>query len=109
MLEVKTKDQGHNVLTPVFSKKKVFLNLPRGLWRVPQDKEKKGHDLGPFFTNQKIVLPRPRTGNFRRLVGLGLRDGGSGGTSYPGPGLGGAGLKGLGRAQVSALSFGIAP
>ena len=40
MFEAKTKDQGHNVR--VFSKKKkVFKNLPRGLWRVLQDEEKK--------------------------------------------------------------------
>ena len=39
----------------------------------------------------------------------GLQEGGSGGTSYPGPGLGGPGLKGPGRVQVSALSFGFAP
>ena len=39
----------------------------------------------------------------------GLREGGSGGTSFPGPGLGGPGLKGPRRVQVSALSFGIAP
>ena len=39
----------------------------------------------------------------------GLREGGSGGTSYPGPGLGGPGLKGPGSVQVSALSFGITP
>ena len=38
-----------------------------------------------------------------------LRKGGSGGTSYPGPGLGGSGLKGPRRVQVSALSFRIAP
>ena len=36
----------------------------------------------------------------------GLREGG---TSYPSPGLGGPGLKGPGRVQVYALSFGIAP
>ena len=35
--------------------------------------------------------------------------GGSGGTSYLGPGLGGPGLKGHGRVQVFVLSFGIAP
>ena len=34
----------------------------------------------------------------------GLREEGSGGTSYPGPGLGG-----LGRVRVSALSFGFVP
>ena len=39
----------------------------------------------------------------------GLREGSSGGTSYPNLGLGGPGLKGPGRVQVSALSFGIAP
>ena len=39
----------------------------------------------------------------------GLRERGSGGTSYLGPGLGGPGLKGPGRVQVTALSFGIAP
>ena len=39
----------------------------------------------------------------------GLREGGSGGTLYLGPGLEGPGLKGPGRVQVSALSFGIAP
>ena len=39
----------------------------------------------------------------------GLREGGSGGTSYLGPGLGEAGLKGPRRVQVSALSFGIPP
>ena len=37
------------------------------------------------------------------------REGGSGGTLYPGPGLGGPGLKWTGRVQVSALSFGMAP
>ena len=37
----------------------------------------------------------------------GLREGGLGGTSYPG--LRGSGLKELGRVQVSALSFGMAP
>ena len=35
--------------------------------------------------------------------------GGSGGTLYPGPGLGGPGLKGPGRVRVFTLSFGIAP
>ena len=40
--------------------------------------------------------------------GQGLREEGSGGTSYSGPGLGGTELKGPGRGQVSALSFGIA-
>ena len=39
MLEAKAKDQGHNA--QVFSKKKVFINLPRSLWRVLQDEEKK--------------------------------------------------------------------
>ena len=39
----------------------------------------------------------------------GLQEEGSGGTSYPGLGLGEPGLKGPRRAQVSALSFGIAP
>ena len=39
----------------------------------------------------------------------GLREGGSGGTLYPAPGLGRPGLKGPGRDQVSALSCGIAP
>ena len=39
----------------------------------------------------------------------GLQEGGSGGTSYPGPGLGGPELKGPGTVQVSALSFGITP
>ena len=36
----------------------------------------------------------------------GLREGGSGGTSYPGPGLGGPGLRGPGRVEVIASSFG---
>ena len=36
----------------------------------------------------------------------GLREGGSGGTSYPGPGLGGPGLRGAGRVEVVAFSFG---
>ena len=39
----------------------------------------------------------------------GLREGGSGGTSYPGPSLGGPGLKGPVRVRVSVLSFGITP
>ena len=43
------------------------------------------------------------------VCSLGLRLGGSGGTWYPGPGLGVPVLKGPGRVQVSALSFGIAP
>ena len=47
MLEA--KDQGHNA--QMFSKK-VFINLPRGLWRVFQ-KEKKGYDLGSFFPSKK--------------------------------------------------------
>ena len=64
------KDQGHNVLTQVFSKKKVFLNLPRGLWSVFQDEEKKGHDLGPFFTNQKIVLSSTANRAFSRTLVL---------------------------------------
>ena len=38
------------------------------------------------------------------LLFSGPTRGGSGGTSYPGPGIGGPG-----RAQVSALSFGVAP
>ena len=46
---------------------------------------------------------------FDTRVTQGLREGGSGGTSYPGPGLGGPGLKGPVRVQVSALSFVIAP
>ena len=36
----------------------------------------------------------------------GLREGGSGGTSYPGPGPGGPGLRGPGRVEVVASSFG---
>ena len=40
-IEAKAKDQGHNVLTQVFSKKNIFLNLQRGLWCVLQDEEKK--------------------------------------------------------------------
>ena len=39
MLEAMAKDQGHNA--QMFSKKKVFINLPRGFWRVLQDEEKK--------------------------------------------------------------------
>ena len=39
----------------------------------------------------------------------GVREGGSGGTSFPGPGLGGPEFKGPGGVQVSALSFSIAP
>ena len=65
------KDQGHNVLTQVFSKKKVFLKLPRGLWCVFQDEEKKGHDFGPFFTNQKIVLSSTANRAFSRACRLG--------------------------------------
>ena len=65
------KDQEHNVLTQVFSKKKVFLNLPRGLWSVFQDEEKRGHDLGPFFTNQKIVLSSTASWAFLRTCRLG--------------------------------------
>ena len=38
----------------VLRKKKVFVNLPRGLRRSPR--RKNGHDLGLFLTNQKIVL-----------------------------------------------------
>ena len=34
----------------------------------------------------------------------GLREGGSGGTSYPGPGVGGPGLRGPGRVEVVASS-----
>ena len=51
MLEAKAKDQGHNA--QVFSKKKVFINLLRGLWRILQDEEKKGYDLGPYFLRIK--------------------------------------------------------
>ena len=36
----------------------------------------------------------------------GLQEGGSGGTSYPGPDLGGPGLRGHGRVKVVASSFG---
>ena len=36
----------------------------------------------------------------------GLREGGSGGTLYPRPGLGGPGLRGPGRVEVVASSFG---
>ena len=36
----------------------------------------------------------------------GLQEGGSEGTSYPGPGLGGPGLRGPGRVEVAAFSFG---
>ena len=50
-----------------------------------------------------------RTQDLLHTSSQGLREGGSGGTLYPGPGLEGAGLKGPGRAQVSALSFSIAP
>ena len=46
---------------------------------------------------------------FELASAQGLRDGGSGGTSYPGPGLGGPGLRGPGRVQVSALTCGVAP
>ena len=63
------RGQGHNV--QVFSKKRLSLNLPRGLWRVLQDEEKKGHDLGPFFTNQKIVLSSTANRAFSRTCGLG--------------------------------------
>ena len=71
MLEAKAKNQGHKVLTQVFSKKKVFLDLPRDLWRVLQNEEKKGYDLGPFFTNQKIVLSSTANRAFSRTARLG--------------------------------------
>ena len=65
------KDQEHNVLTQAFSKKKVFLNLPRGLWYVFHNEEKRGHDLGPFFTNQNIVLSSTASRAFSRTCRLG--------------------------------------
>ena len=49
-----------------FKKKRSSYNLPLGLWRVLQDEEKKGHDLGPFFTNQKIVLSSTANRAFSR-------------------------------------------
>ena len=64
----------------------------------------------PFYTkdSKRILLfaPSKSQSRCRRCVlahrSQGLREGGSGGTPYPGPGLGGAGLKGPGRVQVSA-------
>ena len=55
-----------------------------------------------LFT-KKLPWPGDSEENFSvsDRCGQGLREGGSGGTSYPG-------LGGHGRAQVSALSFGIA-
>ena len=65
------QDQGHNA--EVFSKKKkVFINLLRSLWRVLLDEEKKtDHNLGPFFTNQKIVLSLTANRAFSRTCKLG--------------------------------------
>ena len=64
MLEA--NDQGHNA--QVFSKKRFSLILPRVSSAFSKTKEKKGHDLGPFFTNQKnsAVLDR-KQGIFEEL------------------------------------------
>ena len=61
--------------------------------------------------NAPLLLSRNNRNEESRpgFLNQGLREGGSGGTSYLGPGLGGPRLKGPGRGQVSALSFGIAP
>ena len=98
MLEAKVKDQGHNALVlskksnkqqrfsreksqifckilDVLLKKKIFINFPRGIWRALRRK-KKGHDLGPYITNQKIVLPSAKDRAFSRtcrLRGLGQK------------------------------------
>ena len=69
MLEVKkAKNQGHNA--QMFSKKKGLLEFTaRSLARFPR--QKKGHDLGPFFTNQKIVLSSTAKRIFSRNCRLG--------------------------------------
>ena len=65
---VEAKDQGHNA--QVFSKKKSFYEISGVLQKLKKrsssrksqifreisDEEKKSHDLGPFLTNQKILL-----------------------------------------------------
>ena len=67
---LETKDQQHNA--QVFSKKKVLLKFTaRSLAHSPRRRKKKDHDLGPFFTNQKIVLFLTTNRAFSRTSRLG--------------------------------------
>ena len=97
-----SRGEGHNAL--VFSKKKVIAqkkksevfreyqtyfqkkvikNFPRDLWLAPTRRKKNGLDLGPFLTNQKMVLSRtghfckvlePKAGRFRGFAGFEAKD-----------------------------------
>ena len=80
MLEAKAKDTTRKC----FSKKKVLLNLPRGLWRVLQDEEKKRSWPWPIYTNQEIELSSTANRAFSRTCKLG---GQGQGLYYRGQGL----------------------
>ena len=93
---------------------KVEFKFINNLWADSNSKFKFNPTPTFYTKDSKRILqfaPSKSQSCSRRCVlvnrSRGLREGGSGGTSYPG--LGGAGLKGPGRVQISALSFGIAP
>ena len=69
MLKTKAKDQGHNAQV-ISQKKGLYEFIARSLARSPRQRKKKGHDLRPLSTNQKIVLSSTAKGHFRELVGL---------------------------------------
>ena len=99
-----------------FAKVEFKFKFINNLWADSNSNSKfKFNPTPTFYTkDSKRILqfaPTKSQSRSRRCVlanrSQGLREGGSGGTSYPGPGLGG--LKGPGRVQVNALSFGMAP
>ena len=71
MLEAKDQKSRTQGLDTIVSKKKGLLKFTaRSLAHSTRRRKKKGHDLGPFVTNQKIVLSTANRA-FWRLVGQG--------------------------------------
>ena len=71
MFEAKAKDQGHNA--QAFSKKlktKKALRAKNRKFSAKFQAKKKGHDLGPVLTNQKIVLSSTENRKFSRTYRL---------------------------------------
>ena len=69
-----TRGQGprtQRVDTSIFKKKGLLKFTARSLARSPRRRKKKGHVLGPFFTNQKIVLSSTANTAFSRTCWLG--------------------------------------
>ena len=67
-----TKDPGHNA--QVFSKKKVFRNYLRGLWRAPKHRKKWSLPWTIFNKSKSSAVLGPRTGHFRGFVGFEAKD-----------------------------------